>query len=104
LKFKIYFEIRNLGFFPANFVLSTAVLCQDFSRDTMAAKGRFVPGFFLASRAATQSTPERPVGCGEGEKMIRGLAKVGRGEGSTSLSISRLLQRGLLEVGKGKND
>jgi len=72
LKFKIYFEIRNPGFFPANFVLATAVLCQDFSRDMTAAKGRFVPGFFLASRAATWSSPERPVGSGEGEKQFEG--------------------------------
>jgi len=42
-------ESRNLGFFPANFVLAMAVLCQDSSGDMTAARGRFVPGFFLGS-------------------------------------------------------
>jgi len=110
LKIKIYFQIRNPGFFLANFDHLAAVLCWDFSRDPMVARGHFMPGFFLASRAATQSTPERPVGCGEGGKTIRGVAKVGRGEGSTFLNWMKMLEefsrppQSALEMGKGKNN
>jgi len=48
-----------------------------------------------------QAASERPVGSGEGKKNDYRATK-GGGEGSTLLSISRLLQRDLLEVGKGK--
>jgi len=39
--------------FQKKFIEISKLGIQDSSRDTMAAGGRFVPGFFLASKAAT---------------------------------------------------
>jgi hypothetical protein len=61
LKIEIYFEIRNPGLFPANFVHAMAVLCREESRQTLSTLWPFSGGIFPGILSSpVWAAPERP--------------------------------------------